>query len=365
VFLRLLPHPRRNLGFVALGATGMLAALGWAAGATVSGGALPRVPCLLLGFTGALVNVPLRSAYLAAVPADARGNGMAVMNTAIYVLTTLLALLMLASARTGALARPFAQLAFLAALTAAGAALAWRVLLAPTLELIAEIVLLPVYRIRAYGPGRERIPTTGPVLVVANHAAYLDPLWLGKILPRQITPMMTSVFYDKPVIHWLMVHAVGAIRVPDATFRREVPELQVAADVLRRDGCLLIFPEGGLRRRDDQPLRHFGQGVWHILRERPETPVVVCWIEGGWGSFMSYRNGLPMTNKRLDWWRTIRIGVAEPQVLDPAILADQRRTRAYLQRACLECRRYLGLDVPAPTEPLPEKDEGQRVEDRR
>jgi len=55
--------------------------------------------------------------------------------------------------------------------------------------------------------------------------------------------------------------------------------------------------------------------------------------------------------------------VAEPQVLDPAVLADQRATRAYLQRACLDCRRYLGLDVSAETEPLAKKDQGQRIED--
>jgi 1-acyl-sn-glycerol-3-phosphate acyltransferase len=158
-----------------------------------------------------------------------------------------------------------------------------------------------------------------------------------------------------------MVHVVGAIRVPEATFRREAPELHVAADVLRRGGCLLIFPEGGLRRREDQLARPFGQGVWHILRELPQTPVVVCWIEGGWGSFMSYRSGLPMTNKPMDWWRAIRVGVAEPRVIDPAVLADQRATRAYLQRACLECRRYLGLDVPAPTEPPAEQEEGEKA----
>jgi hypothetical protein len=42
--------------------------------------------------------------------------------------------------------------------------------------------------------------------------------------------------------------------------------------------------------------------------------------------------------------------VALPQVIDPTILADHRRTRTYLMRACLECRRNLGLDVPPDTE---------------
>jgi hypothetical protein len=95
-----------------------------------------------------------------------------------------------------------------------------------------------------------------------------------------------------------------------------------------------------------------GKGIWRILRDRPETPVVVCWIEGGWGSYTSYWNGPPLANKRPDWWRSIRIGVSEPQVLAPALLEDHRATRVYLMRACLEARRHLGLEVPESKESL-------------
>ncbi len=92
-------HPRRSLGLVPLGATGLLLALAWATLATTAKATLPLVPCFLLGFMGGLVNVPLRAAYQAAVPADARGNGMAVMNTIIYVLTTALAVVMVGLVR--------------------------------------------------------------------------------------------------------------------------------------------------------------------------------------------------------------------------------------------------------------------------
>ena len=61
----------------------------------------------------------------------------------------------------------------------------------------------------------------GPLLVVANHAAWLDTLWLAKVLPRRLTPMMTSVFYDLPGMRFLMRHVAGAIRVQASTFRRE------------------------------------------------------------------------------------------------------------------------------------------------
>ena len=106
---------------------------------------------------------------------------------------------------------------------------------------------------------------------------------------------------------------------------------------------MVLFPEGSLRRDEARPLRQFGQGVWHILAQRPQTPVVVCWIEGGWGSFCSYFNGPPTKNKRLDWFRKVRVVVGEPQQVAPEILADQRATRTFLMQQCLQTRQHLGL----------------------
>ncbi len=338
-------HPRRNLGWVPLGATGLLAALAWAA-AAAGGHHLPWAPCLLLGFAGGLVNVPLRAAYMAAVPADARGNAMSVMNLAIYVFTAVLALVMVLLVGSGLLPTPLAQLGFLAMLTALGAAAAWYELLPHAVELALEGPFALMYRVRTFGPGKDRMPATGPLIVLANHTAYADPFWIGQFAPRHLTPLMTSLFYDLPVVRWLMVHIVGAIRVQLASFRRQAPELGEAVELLRRGGALLIFPEGQLRRTAEPTLRLFGQGVWHILQEVPRTPVVVCWIEGGWGSFSSYDRGPPMKNKRLDWRRPIDVAVEEPQVLPPEVLADPLATRTFLMRACRECRRYLGLEVP-------------------
>ena len=332
-------HPRRALGLVPLGATGMLIALAWAATS-----ADVRWPCAAMGFMAALVNVPLRATYQAAVPADARGNGMAVLNTAYYLLAAgllgLLTVLVNLRILTGG-----GPLWILALLAGAGALAAWWVLHRDSLELVLEIILWPIYRIRAYGPGVDKIPVRGPILVVANHVTWFDPLWLAKIMPRRVFPMMTSTFFDMPGLRWLMVHVVYAIRVPAVYMRREAPELNEAIAALDRGQCVLIFPEGMLRRRDETFIRRFGQGVWHILRQRPSTCVVVCWIEGGWGSVFSYKNGPPLRNKRCDWWRHIDIAVSEPQIVDPAILADQTATRLYLMRACLETRRYLNLDT--------------------
>lgn len=84
------------------------------------------------------------------------------------------------------------------------------------------------------------------------------------------------------------------------------------------------------------------------MQERPNTPVVVCWIEGGWGSFFSYQGGPPTKNKRFDILRRIRVAVSEPRTLSAEILADHRETRRFLQHECLQARAWLGLEPYSP-----------------
>jgi hypothetical protein len=83
------------------------------------------------------------------------------------------------------------------------------------------------------------------------------------------------------------------------------------------------------------------------LRERPHTPVMPCWIEGNWGTFVSYKGGPPTKNKKMDFWRRIDVATDEPRVLDPAILADHRATRLHLMQLCRDARRILGLEAVA------------------
>jgi len=331
-------HSRRALGLVPLGGIGMLAALAWA------GGSLTSItgPALILGFMAGLVLVPLRSMYQSAVPADARGNALAVSNTANYLMVIVLALpiygLTHAQVMTGT-----GQLWFIATLAGCASLIAGWLFFRDVLEFLIEIMIWPLYCIHGSGPGLDVIPQLGPLLVVVNHSAWLDPVWLAKVLPRRLTPMMTSIFYDKPILRWLMVRVVHAIRVEASEFRREAPELKEAVAALDRGECVVVFPEGRMRRRENQLLHRFGQGIWHILLARPNVPVIPCWIEGGWGSYFSYSNGPPTVNKRFDRWRRIEVGVSEPAIIPVTVLANHHSTRAHLMRSCLEARKHLGL----------------------
>jgi 1-acyl-sn-glycerol-3-phosphate acyltransferase len=347
-------HPRRALGLVPLGGLGMFVGL-----LLPALGVLPSFPlCILFGSMWGLINVPMAATYQASLPADARGNGMAVRNLADYLAIAVTAGSLFLLVRAGMLSVT-GQFWLIAVFAGAGVAVSWRLWFRELMEQLLEILIWPLYRIRARGPGLEHFPPQGPALVIANHSAWLDPMWLAKVLPRRLIPMMTSVFYDLPVIRWLMIHVAQAIRVQASTFRREAPELDLAIAALDRGECVVIFPEGAMRRREDLPLRQFGQGVWHILSERPTTPVIICWIEGGWGSFFSYFNGKPAKNKRFDFRRRIEVAVGPSRMLDPDLLKDQRETRSYLMRECLATRRYLGLEplsaqaLTQSAEPLP------------
>jgi 1-acyl-sn-glycerol-3-phosphate acyltransferase len=236
----------------------------------------------------------------------------------------------------------------------------WLRLFRPFFELCVEALMNRGYRIRAAGPGSTRVPIHGPVIVIANHACWWDPLFLAGVLPRPITPMMTSVYYDKWFLKPLMKYVFQTIRVPDARIRRETPEIQDAIQALDEGKCLVLFPEGYLRRKEELPLRRFGRGIWEILKERPETPVVACWIEGAWGSYSSYWNGPPTQNKIKEWRRPILVGMSEPKAVPPEVLANHMTTRTYLMNAVNAARKHAGVTelsaftVPTSDEPTNE-----------
>jgi 1-acyl-sn-glycerol-3-phosphate acyltransferase len=338
VVVTLQKHPRRILGLVPVTLTALAAMVAWAGHYQGSG----RWPLFVIGALAGSVNVALTGASSEVLGERLAASGRALADA--ISCSIFAAALFFVIFRAGhELEVTEASWWWAAGAAGLAAALAWWRLTRESLEVFMEVALWPLYRIHGHGPGTFTCPRRGPILVIANHSSYFDPLWLAKVLPRRVTPMMTSAFYDLPVLHWLMTVIVKAIRVEVSTFRREAPELKEGIAALDRGECVILFPEGMLRRKEQQPVRQFGQGVWHILKERPTTPVITCWIEGGWGSYFSYSGGPPMTNKRIDWWRRIDVAVQEPEVLDPNILDDQRGTRSFLQSRCIDARKYLGL----------------------
>jgi 1-acyl-sn-glycerol-3-phosphate acyltransferase len=331
-------HPYRHAGFVLYAAAAALGALLWLRFGDAATG-----PLVLLGFALGLALSPLLNFYL--VWTDPKHHGVAAgLVVAVVCAAALVLAAVLVNLGDDPAAARASLLNILLGITGLSLVGGIAAFFRPALELTLEVFFWPIYRIRAVGPGLDRLPVRGPCLVIGNHAGWFDPLFFAKILPAPVIPMMSSKFYDLPVISWLMRHIIGTIRVPDKTVRHEAPELKEAVAGLDRGECIILFPEAYLRRKEEIPLRRFGRGVWQILNDRPETPLFACWIEGAWGSFVSFRGGPPGKGKRLDFWRPIRIGVLGPIRVDPLTLKDHMATRLSLMQQVSEARRPLGLE---------------------
>ena len=348
-------HPRRTLGLVPFGVTGLLVADVWAALGNVHGVA-PAAPSLLLGIMGGVVNVPLRTTYLAAVPADARGNAMSVMNTFIYLMTTAIALVMYGLVEGGVLPTAVAQMWFVVATVAVGAARVVVAAVSPgagAVGGVAGVADVPYPRPRS---GSGSTAERGPLLLIANHTSYFDPFWVAKVAPpgaaHDDQRLLRSANHPLADGKGGAGHPGAADFFPPQGARTGRSGRGAARGRLRVAFSRVVpAPQGG------GAAAAFWPGRLAYPAPVPDTPVAVLWIEGGWGSFASYKGGRPMKGKRLDWWRTIDVAVSEPRPLDADILADHRRTRRYLMRACLKARGILGLEVPMATEEAVEEDE--------
>lgn len=91
----------------------------------------------------------------------------------------------------------------------------------------------------AHVTGAHHVPTTGPVVLAANHVAALDgPLLVGTS-PRPLHVLVKAEAFRGPL--GAVLRAAGQIPVDREMAR---PALQAALGVLRRGGAVGIFPEG-------------------------------------------------------------------------------------------------------------------------
>jgi 1-acyl-sn-glycerol-3-phosphate acyltransferase len=103
---------------------------------------------------------------------------------------------------------------------------------------LASWLFRPVYRVRVHH--RERIPARGPVVVVANHSAFVDgPLLFGLLGRRAVFWVKQEMFTG--VAGW------GLRRIGQLPVRRGEADrrpLTAAIGVLRGGGLVGVFPEG-------------------------------------------------------------------------------------------------------------------------
>jgi 1-acyl-sn-glycerol-3-phosphate acyltransferase len=125
--------------------------------------------------------------------------------------------------------------------------------------------------------GRERVPRTGPLLLVCNHISFADPTLLGAATPRPVQFMAMVELFRNSIMAKLL-RAVGTFPV-DRT-RVDQRAAREAIRRLRAGGCIAIFPEAGIRLTEksvlggDPVLKPGGETI-AMLSNAAVLPVII------------------------------------------------------------------------------------------
>ena len=103
---------------------------------------------------------------------------------------------------------------------------------------IARVPYAWQFRIRVHG--RDRVPLSGGVVVVANHSSMADGPILFGVVPRRVTFLIKQEMF-KGLVGYLLVK-IGQIPVKRGEADRTA--LTSALAVLKAGGVIGIFPEG-------------------------------------------------------------------------------------------------------------------------
>jgi acyl-[acyl-carrier-protein]-phospholipid O-acyltransferase/long-chain-fatty-acid--[acyl-carrier-protein] ligase len=146
------------------------------------------------------------------------------------------------------------------------------------------------YRIKV--TGIENVPTTGPVLLVCNHAAYVDALLLNATQQRRIRFVMDKNFYNKPFVKPICkLGRVIPISSSDPP-KKLVTSLRQARSAMDEGFIVCIFAEGAMTRTG--MLYSFKSGFEKIMKGTSYS-IVPTYIGGAWGSILSYFYGKPVS----------------------------------------------------------------------
>ncbi len=160
------------------------------------------------------------------------------------------------------------------------------------------IYLHPGWRLRV--EGREKIPWSGPAIVVANHQSQIDAL-VAFALYRPFKPVAKSVMLWVPIFGWnmMMNRYITLARGERKSVARMAEDCRYW---LRRGVPVMIYPEG--TRSPDGEIKEFKNGAFTLAVEE-NCPVIPVVIEGT-------RDALPKNSPLLGLRANLRARVLDP-----------------------------------------------------
>ncbi len=139
------------------------------------------------------------------------------------------------------------------------------------LQLVALRLLMKTI-LRFEVSGAENIPPAGPVIIVINHIAFLDPVMVLGSVPRRVVPMAKAEAFELPVFG-LFVKVYGTI--PVRRGEADMNAVKYALRCLKNGDIVLMAPEGTRSRNYQLQPAKDGAAVLALRSGAPIVPVGV------------------------------------------------------------------------------------------
>ena len=151
------------------------------------------------------------------------------------------------------------------------------------MRFLAWLLVHTFYRVDK--EGLDRIPETGPCVVVCNHVSYVDAVVIAACVRRPIRFVMDHRIFKVPLLSFIF-RTMRAIPIAPAKEDAAMKDRAFAevAKALAAGEIVGIFPEGKLTETGE--LNPFRPGIQQIVETTP-VPVVPLALRGLWGSFFS------------------------------------------------------------------------------
>ena len=144
-------------------------------------------------------------------------------------------------------------------------------------------LLVDLFYRRVEVTGLDNVPSEGPVLFVANHVnGLVDPMLVLRVIERPIVFVAKSTLWKIPLLRTVLdlLGCVPVVRrgeedreISSKGEERNRGSFEKLAEVLERDGAILIFPEG--RSHSDPRLSEIRTGAARVLLLSKKSPVVL------------------------------------------------------------------------------------------
>ena len=127
--------------------------------------------------------------------------------------------------------------------------------------------------------GGENIPRAGAFIIASNHQSFIDPLFCGFAVRKQLNFVGRNTLFKNRYFRWLILSLNAT---PIKRDEADLTAMKIIISKLREGGSVVLFPEA--TRTSDGRIADFKPGL-ELLCKRGNAAVVPVLLDGAFESW--------------------------------------------------------------------------------